>query len=187
MNRVTRRQIDAFRRACHATPYVAKGMFYSEVFLFLQICREQNVDLIIESGVRSGVSTRVLAATSVVPIISIDRGFTIEPQPGVTFVEGDALEVVPRLIVEHPHAAIGLLLDGPKGSLARTLKDVCLVSPAVRVVAIHDEAPGAGEFIHSHDPEFRQRYGASLDALLASHPYAGKYPDGPGIAVWGRP
>lgn len=180
----TRRQVEAFKRACRTVPYEAKGIFYSELFLFLQSCRGEQINLLIESGVLRGVSTRVIAEqTGRVPLISIDRNKSIDPPAGSEFIEGDALAVIPMLIERYADRRIGMILDGPKGETARALKDAALAHEAVRVVAIHDEPIGAGETMHSHDPDFREKFGREIDALI-EHPYAEKYPDGPGLAVW---
>lgn len=184
--RASRESMTLFDHATRHVPYQAKGMFPSEVFLFLACCREQRVDLVIESGVRNGMSTKLLAEAFWGPIVSIDREPVIEVPWCVEFIQGDACELVPRLLPTFPTNRIGLLLDGPKGATARALKDVALTQPNVRVVGIHDEPIDAGETFHSHDCEYRATYGGILD-LRITHPYAAKYPDGPGLAIWLNP
>lgn len=173
-----------FRQVCAQTPYIKKGLFYSEVFLFLQTCDRRRVDLLVESGVAGGMSTQLLAASGQT-VLAIDRNFAIDPPPGVTFIRGDARKQIPQLLEQFADRRIGILLDGPKGDAALALKDQALADPAVFVVAVHDLPANHGDR-HSHDAMFRARVGRELDALLGAHPYAQKYPDGPGLAVWSR-
>lgn len=166
-----------------ATPYVQSGMFFSELFLFLNICEREGVDVIIESGVKRGNSTRVIAALKRYPLISIDyKNFLLTPMKGVKFVKGNALEVVPPLLEKHKGKRIGMLLDGPKNEKGRAFKDVCLTYPQVRVVAVHDTQAGFGETMHSHNPEVR-----AINAVLDRHipePFNSAAPQGPGLGVW---
>jgi hypothetical protein len=171
-----------FASLCADRPYVPKGVFYSEVFLFLWACRQAGVTVILESGVKYGTSTRILRAAFDGAMVSIDQVVCPTP-PGVAFIHGDACVVLPDLIERCRGGRFGVLIDGPKGETALALKDVCLSAPDVRVVAVHDVPPGHGETIHSHDPRFRHAAGRALDALI-THPYATKYPDGPGLGIW---
>jgi hypothetical protein len=174
-----------FARVCREIGYTPKGIFFSELYLFVQACHHRFVDLVVESGVMHGVSTRVLARCYPYHLIAVDRAFSIDAPSSAAFCEGDATVVIPKLIAERPGARIGILLDGPKGASARALKDRCFEFPQVKLVAIHDEPMGGGETFHSHDPAFRDAYGRELDALIEGA-YATKYPNGPGLAVWVR-
>lgn len=181
--------LPTFRRLCEQLPYRSKGMFFSELFLFLRACDERNVDVILESGVKHGSSTHVLAAAFWGRIVSIDRQFLptflrTRP-PRVELVSGDATVLIPRLLSDLTGHRVGVLIDGPKGRPALTLKDACLQSLAVHVVGIHDVPPGRGEWRHSHDATFRQYFGRELDRLLPPVATA-KYPYGPGLALWRR-
>lgn len=178
--------VEEFAQATAAIEYVAKGMFYSELYLFLTCCEAARVSCVIESGVRYGMSTRLLAATFPGHIISIDRERTIEPPPRVEFREGDAQVLVPALLKRaKPRDRIGLLLDGPKGKHARPLRILALATRAVRIVALHDQPRrGLGERWHSMAPVFRAR-AASLDDRIPLR-YRRKWPEGHGLAVWGR-
>lgn len=182
--------LPAFRRICEQLPYREKSLFFSELFLFLRACDQRRVDVIIESGVKHGGSTHVLAAAFWGRLISIDRAFLpsfLETRPrDVQFVTGDATREVPRILgALEEGQRVGVLIDGPKGATARALKDACLAHACVRVVGIHDLAPGHGEQLHSHDATFRQYFGRDLDRLLPAAATA-KYPYGPGLAVWSR-
>lgn len=178
------RRLADFRLVCAAHPYVAKGIFYSELFLFLETCARRGVQRVIESGVKHGFSTRMLHAAFPGPLISVDQVACVTP-PGVHFVKGNALAVVPLIAERMSDRRLGILIDGPKGDAALALKDACALIPSVHVVAVHDAQRGGGETFHSQDPAFRKFAGCELDALI-THAYAAKYPVGPGLAVWVR-
>jgi hypothetical protein len=175
-------RLTEFRLVCAAHPYVPKGVFYGELFLFLEVCWHARVSTLIESGVKFGFSTRMLRTTFRGPMISIDREPCRTPE-GVDFVQGDAMQEIPRILARMPGQRYGILIDGPKGDVAIALKNTCLDHESVRVVAVHDAPRGRGETFHSLDPVYREYAGRELDALI-EHPYAAKYPDGPGLAVW---
>lgn len=178
-----------FRRLCEQLPYRHKGMFFSELFLFLRACDQRRVEVILESGVKHGSSTQVLAAAFWGRVISIDRAFLpsfLAAAPaGVELVHGDATVEIPRLLTSLTGQRVGVLIDGPKGAAALALKDVCLQAPHVEVVGIHDLPRGRGERLHSHDVTFRQYFGRELDRLIPAA-VAAKYPYGPGLGLWGR-
>lgn len=176
--------IDDFRAVCKVIPYINKGIFYSELYLFLRECHRRRVDLIIESGVKHGFSTRIIAQAYDGNVISIDREIAIKPiNHKSTLIEGDSIQIIPELLERHADKRIGVLLDGPKGLKALALKDACLSHPAVKLVGIHDVARGNGERLHSHDESFRARYGRKLDEMIHTD-YAAKYPNGPGLGIW---
>lgn len=177
-----------FAEICLSLPYRDKGMFYSEVYLFLLACSAHGVDLIIESGVKNGMSTRLLASAWPGELVSIDKDLrslgSLEPLQGVRLLHGDARKEIPALLSVSRGRRAGVLIDGPKGSAALALKDAIWEAPEVRVAAIHDLPLGAsGSSRHSHEAEFRRQVGASLDGLI-NHHYRDKYPFGPGLALW---
>jgi hypothetical protein len=169
-------------RRASTVPYVRKGMFYSEVFLFLRACQRFGVDFIVESGVRDGMSTALLSACFDGEIVSIDREATLSRWDRVRVIRGDALLIVPSIVAESQGRRMGILLDGPKGPVACGLKTDCLHAPHVCVVALHDQPRGHGEQWHSHDP-LLQQLTAGLDTLVTED-YRQKYPLGPGLAGW---
>jgi len=181
--------LPTFRRLCEQIPYRHKGMFFSELFLFLRACDRRRVEVILESGVKHGQSTHVLAAAFWGRVISIDRtflpSFLATAPPGVQFVDGDATREIPRLLGFFETARVGVLIDGPKGAAALALKDACLRMPCVEVVGVHDVPRGHNERLHSHDPTFREYFGRELDSLIPAA-VAAKYPYGPGLGLWGR-
>lgn len=181
--------LPAFRRICEEIPYRQKGIFFSELFLFLRACDRRHVDVVIESGVKYGSSTHVLATAFWGRLMSIDRAFLPafmrDCPAGVQLIEGDAVQEIPRILGSLEGQRVGVLIDGPKGAAALALKDASLQHACVQVVGVHDLLPGHGERLHSHDTTFREYFGRQLDALLPAAVTA-KYPHGPGLAVWSR-
>jgi hypothetical protein len=166
--------------------FAERGMFFSEVYLFVNACEAAGVTQIIESGVCHGVSTRLLHALYPGRVVSIEadpsRLPAFFPYP---LVIGDGMVLVPHFVRQYADRRVGLLLDGPKNRRAKLLRDQCLrEAPHVRVIGIHDEPMGRGEVLHSLDPQFRSAVGATIDARV---PQAtrGKYEAGaPGLAIW---
>jgi hypothetical protein len=179
--------VENYEAVCRAVPYRVKGVFYSELYLFLQACSDNDVNLVIESGVKHGMSTRLLASAWPGEIISIDRDDGIIPEvvEGVQFMEGDSRELIPMILRAYKGRRAAVLIDGPKGETALQLKAAIWQSDIVRVVAIHDlpleAVPSCHR--HSHEPSFRTSVGRRLDAFIA-HDYARKYPNGTGLAIW---
>jgi hypothetical protein len=175
---------EEYEAVCTRVSYQPKGMFYAEVWIFLQACQRHACDLIIESGVKNGMSTRLLAACWHAPIISIDKKPVAVDAvfPGVQLLKGDSTELLPRLLEDRPERRVAVLIDGPKGSKAQALKDRCLRLSACRLVGVHDLAMFRGESEHSHDSSFalvRQRFDKYVSAE-----YRKAYPLGPGLGIW---
>lgn len=181
--------LPSFRAACEALGYRPKSVFFSELFLFLRECDDRRIDVVIESGVKFGGSTQVLAATFWGRVISIDRSFLPEFRRaaplGVRLVQGEAAHEIPRLLQALNGQRVAVLIDGPKGERALALKDQCLQVECVQLVAVHDVAAGLGELRHSTESTFRRYYGRALDQLLPADMQT-KYPFGPGLGLWGR-
>lgn len=180
--------LEDFDVLAQAHPYRVKGIFYSEMFLFVRACLQAGVTLVIESGVLHGMSTAILAAVKLWPVISIDRSESAlagAPPEGVRFVRGEAETALPWLLAVNSSIysknRIGVLIDGPKGDSARALKDYCLTFPAVKVVAIHNPERGFGEGLHSHDSQWADT--RVLDRFVPAE-FRDRYPDGPGLVLW---
>ncbi len=177
-----------FTKATAGIPYVSRGMFFSELYLFTVTCLEHGVEWVIESGVRNGLSTRVLR------VLWPGRLESVENKPGRVpadlqsgLIVGDGFVVVPELIEWHRPMQVGVLLDGPKGPKGDELRAVCLRLPNVKVVAQHDIPSGQGETTHSQVPRFRQKIGDALDARIPAN-VRNCYPKGaPGLSIWVRP
>jgi len=175
----------AFAALTGDIPYLHRGMFFSYVYLFVQRCLDHGVTAVIESGVRNGLSTRILHRVWPGHVTSVEyRPSHLPPQFPFPVLVGNGGVLVPEWLRTAPASAIGVLCDGPKGAKAFPLRDQCFRFPAVQVVGIHDVPRHVGESVHSHDPDFRQAIGDALDARIAADIRA-RYPHGaPGLGVW---
>lgn len=173
---------EAFETLTADISYQPKGLFYSELYLLLCRCQTRNATDVIESGVRYGMSTRVLAAVYPDHVVSIDRSLYDVPD-GVRFVQGDGRVLVIRQL-EATDGRVAVLLDGPKGPDAQALRAKCLRYPQVVLVAVHDSPRGLGEQWHSHDPSFRASIGRRLDQRVVHAGICRRHPDGPGLGIW---
>jgi hypothetical protein len=178
-------RVEEFDAIAETVPYRRKGMFYSEVFAFLQACERRSVTHLIESGVKFGMSTKLLSSAWHGEIIAIDKDAAAfdATYPGVRMVQGDSRVLIPRLLKEASlaHRRVGVLIDGPKGAAALALKDLCLRTEACYVVGVHD-MPSTEGHCHTHDPAW-----ASVREALDKHlpdEWRRKYPMGSGLALW---
>lgn len=170
-----------FEQVCASTPYRVKGTFYSEIYRFLQACHDHKVTMVFESGVKNGMSTRLLASQFFGAMVSIERSPIDLDVPGVQLVTGDSTILLSKMVARvSPQERVGVLIDGPKGRAALKLKDACLKAGA-RVVAVHDQPAGAGESRHSH--ALYDHASSLLDRFILDR-YLQKYPKGPGMAIW---
>lgn len=125
--------------------YEPRGILLSEGFAFCSLCRSLSVNMIIESGVYQGQSTKIwIRFFSRIPIISIDlrlRKIAIDlckDIPNVQLVAGDSKVLLPKLLEQNSEKKIGIFIDGPKGESAIELLEKCLVFNNVVVVGMHD-------------------------------------------------
>ncbi len=165
--------------------YQPRGMFYSEIYLLMQVCESEGVTTIIESGVCNGMSTRLLHAAWGGQVVSIEHHARNLPTGFPFPVQiGDGANVIPTWLFAHPQAVVGVLLDGPKSHEADALRVTLSRHKQVRVIAQHDSGPGKGEAAHSWDETFRADVGTALDARIDPQIRA-LYPHGaPGMGVW---
>ena len=174
-----------FEAVAALVPYQPKGMFYSEVYFFLQVCSTHHVKTILESGVKWGMSTRLLGATFPGTIMAVEQTPLIRSVPGVQLLEGDSTIMLPRLVRRFaPTESVGVLIDGPKGARGLQLKDDCLRAGA-KVVGVHDQESGHGESKHTHTAPAFLDLAESLDRFVSDE-YRRKYPRGSGLAIWER-
>lgn len=126
------------------------GVFLSEALAFCAMCEAVGVDVILESGIKCGVSTELLARYfgERSSILAIDRaqGPVIKDTmerlsacSNLSFVFGDSRDVLPAVLRNSAGARVGVLIDGPKGMTALRLARRCFdASESVRFVAVHD-------------------------------------------------
>lgn len=137
---------DDFQRAISDSGFEAKGIFNSEMLMFVSVARELGVGRIIESGRARGQSTLVLCRCfrEPVAIASVElRRYTrdsliamkrLRGCRNISLHFGDAGRVVPGLVSE----TCCVLIDGPKGDGALALAADVLRRPEVAAVFVHD-------------------------------------------------
>lgn len=170
-----------FSTATAGIAYAPRGVFFSELHLFVSLCRSRGVTRIIESGVFGGVSTRVFRALWPDRVASIDyKPEHLPPDLVGDVTVGDGCVLVPKLVDLYRSETVGVFLDGPKGAAAVLLREWCLRQPHVRVVAQHDSPLGSGEVAHSYTTRE-----VSLDDRIDPAIRVLYEPTGcPGMGVW---
>lgn len=163
--------------------YANRGIFPSEAYLFTRMCLDAGVTAIAESGVASGVSTRLLRAVwSDVTSFEWNVG-TIPDDLSAVVTRGDGRVLVPQWVSARPHQRLGVFLDGPKGPRGTLVREWCLAQPQVRIVGQHDCQAGHGEDAHSADLTFRRDCGDEIDAAVPRR-YLEKLSPQRGLSVW---
>lgn len=120
------------------------GIMPSEMLAFCCLCRDQGVEVVIESGRKHGYSTEVLArCLPECEIISIEQSPIASSDARLDFgnlslVAGSGLSLVPQVTPSRRPSAV--LLDGPKGHAAIALLD--RVSSRIAFGAVHDLCAG---------------------------------------------
>jgi hypothetical protein len=171
-----------FEQVCAGQPYQRKGMFYSEVYFFLQACDRRGVHALVESGVKFGMSTRLLGASFAGSVVAVEQNLVVTSIPGVDLIRGDSTILLPRLVKRYAPMGVGVLIDGPKGQTALQLKGACLAAGA-RVVGVHDQHAGGDETCHTHSSKHYGEIAKILDRFVSPE-FLSKYPHGSGLAIW---
>ena len=141
--------------------YYRQGIFFSEGFSFCNFYDIFECDIIIESGLRFGGSTRMFlnyfdndtiiktndlcsetTKNDIKNTINLIR--EEHPKRDWAFYPGDGKKVVIDLIkkYENTDKKIAILLDGPKYDLALEIQEMCFKFNNVKFVAIHDMGQG---------------------------------------------
>lgn len=173
-----------FQARTEGIVYQPRGVFFSELYLFVTLCLEQGVRHVVESGVYGAVSTRVFRAIWPGSVTSIEFRPANIPADLDGVVVGDGRVLVPATVSRLAGEPVGVFLDGPKGPRAREVRDWCLAQPQVRVVALHDSPIGVGEQHHSTDPTFRRTVGDLIDQRIDPTIRALYGNVCPGMGVW---
>lgn len=122
-------------------PYENRGMFNSELFLVVSLCKHYNLR-VVESGRARGHSTETIAVNGI-DIISIDHASDDDIQyskkklkkyKNVKLVYGDSREMVNH----YTHQPCFLLEDGMKGQTAIRFVINKLINNNVRFAGVHD-------------------------------------------------
>lgn len=152
---------DKFISRNNKITFYAQGIFFSEGFAFVNLCELYECDVIIESGLRFGGSTRMFLnyLDDKIDIITndlMDPQFKNQIQDTINsiknefpnrnwkFYPGDGEQVIIDLIKKYKDSdkKIAILLDGPKYALALKIQKECLEYENVKFVAIHDMGQG---------------------------------------------
>lgn len=145
------------------------GIMPSEMLAFCALCRDQGVEVVIESGRKHGYSTEVLArclwaceinSIEQSPIAASDARLDFD---NLYLVTGSGLSLVPQVTPHRRPSAV--LLDGPKGHAAIALLNQ--VADRIAFGAVHDLCAGnearlacAGRDVwYTDDPEFVAEFG----------------------------
>ena len=151
--------VDKFIKKNNELTYFAQGIFFSEGFAFVNFCKIFDCDVVIESGLRFGGSTRMFlnyfddeieintndlmdlqfAGQIQNTIDDIKKNY---PNRNWNFYPGDGEKVVIDLIKKYEGKKIAILLDGPKYELALKIQEKCFEFDNVKFVAIHDMGQG---------------------------------------------
>ena len=165
MNLDTTTTVDSVREYCirtvekrmHHFPaaekddFVVRGILNSEMLAVISMLYELEIDLIVESGRYLGQSTKVLAqamqgSKCVIHSTELNRDEIAEqaekrlaPFDNIQLHYGDAADVIPKIVAQHPDKKIAILLDGPKGPPAFELLSRAIAeNDNVIVGFIHD-------------------------------------------------
>lgn len=163
-----------------SNPYQIKGIFHSELLMFITLAKHFGIKNIIESGRARGQSTEMIGRFAYKndilfhSIESNNRGEDCEIAEArlknigisVRLHYGDSFKIMPPLIANKKTL---ILIDGPKGSgMIKLCQDV-LNYPDVIGVCLHDsywegstrawlEKTQRGKYLISDDPEFVSKF-----------------------------
>ncbi len=139
--------LNSFENVVKRMNFEIKGIFNSEMLLFISLANHLGVKLIIESGRANGQSTKVLAENFKNPdykIISIefnkyssDVKYSYErlkKYKNLKLLFGNSFNLIPKFITEECF----ILIDGPKRIDALKLAVESLKNSLVKAVFIHD-------------------------------------------------
>ena len=138
--------ISRFRERVFPIEWSPRSILTSEGFAVCVMADLHKVDVLIESGVCNARSTVMWARYMPAgEIVAVDWKLIgkarerLEPYD-VTFIEGDATNILPADIDLREGQRIGVFIDGPKGVEAVNLACRCMDYPQVAFVGVHDMA-----------------------------------------------
>jgi len=136
-----------FKKIIKNISYEKKGIFNSEMLMFVSIVESLGIKNIIESGRARGQSTKVICEFFNNPNYKIDSieyykynkdaiiaMRRLHQYKNLNLHFGDALGLIPKILKNE----CCILLDGPKGDKALKLAASLFKNPFVRAVFIHD-------------------------------------------------
>lgn len=148
---------DKFIEKCVPTPYLHRGMIYSEAFAFCTLADKLRLPLVLESGTAYGRSTELIGKYGFPLVRTVDsvnlKAYSEEKNQkifkstarrlsylkNVECLAGNSLKLLPGLIKHYKEQNIAVIIDGPKGKAASELAKSCMKHDNVKMVAIHDQ------------------------------------------------
>ncbi len=190
---------DKFKDIRNSVPYQARGIWYTEAFLFCSICDILGVEAIIESGMAYGCSTEIFANYFDFNIMVVDNdqygvfnktSERLEKYKNLHIFNGDSYELVPAGIEKNIDTKLGIFIDGPKGSGARKLRDDILKFNNISCFGFHDYSGqnrnSIGEFDNSfitHELQFIDNFRYLDEKVIETEPGQAQHKNGPGVCV----
>ncbi|MFX1328185.1 MAG: hypothetical protein ACFE91_08580 [Promethearchaeota archaeon] len=138
--------LPTYKKSIYGLKYEPKGIFYSEMLLFIAISKKLGVNLLIESGRARGQSTKIIAENfkeqsyqiKSVEFVKYSSDVKIsynrlKEYKNIDLIFGNSFEILPKLVREE----CCVLIDGPKSGAINLAIDM-LKNPLVKAIFIHD-------------------------------------------------
>lgn len=138
--------LPTYKKSIYGLKYEPKGIFYSEMLLFIAISKKIGVNLLIESGRARGQSTKIIAENfkeqsyqiKSVEFVKYSSDVKIsynrlKEYKNIDLIFGNSFEILPKLVREE----CCVLIDGPKSGAINLAIDM-LKNPLVKAIFIHD-------------------------------------------------
>ena len=188
-----------FKDITKSVPYQARGIWYTEAFLFCSICDILGVEAIIESGMAYGCSTEIFANYFDFNILVIDNdqysifdetSNRLKKYNNLHIFKGDSYKLVPDGAELNKDIKLGIFIDGPKGEGARKLRDDLLKFDNISCFGYHDYSGqnkhNIGLFENSfitHELKFIDEFRYLDKKVIDTVPSQSQYKNGPGVCV----
>lgn len=196
------KHLDQFINTTKHIDYLDNGIFDSELFVIYSLFKKLNCDLLIESGICYGYSTKILLHSLNVDHCGIELssqfvefGRKLEKEhSNFKFYNEDSSLIIPKIIKENEDKNIFVNIDGPKGENAIKLKNNIKNYKNVKAISIHDHIDMNSDQIFStrNNPEFNSIYFDKLNQKQKNkkhsdqinNTYYDVYPNGPGLVIY---
>ena len=193
--------IDKFQDIINKVEYQAKGIWYTEAFLFCSICDLLGVETIVESGIAHGCSTDIFASYFDFDVISVDNnGYgwlkntknRLSHYKNLTIIEGNSGEKIPKIISKQlQNKKVGVFIDGPKGRGARGLRDALIKYNNILCFGFHDYKSSKSDIgtfpkqFVTYEMDIIKKYSYLNEKVIKTKPGQGeRYKNiGPGVCV----
>lgn len=200
--------IDDFLLKTKTINYKENGAFKSELFVIHCLHKIFNSDIFLESGLDNGMSTSTLLELVDCKYIGIDVvsdcGASKIIKPNFEFINGDGYQYITDYVNNNKEFKYSIFIDGPKGGLSITMKNILLNNDNVMFVALHDTYDGLENendkriFETKSNQPYNEKYFDILnqrndDGVISifnlknsekSISYFDSYPTGPGLSVY---